>query len=169
MLKAILYSEFDNVTGPKLVYQHPPCFLSDAVFDSISDYLITTQELCGSIIRVRASDRQVLSYPLRIEDDKYDRNALLFNVAFAFDADADVAPFNPVLRKLGQQLLVLERERGFLLTSSSRGRLPTIMRRILVGLNESGECAVDADYLSDAAGGAFTLHRGDGLESWRGE
>ena len=80
MLKAILYSEFDNVTGPKLVYQHPPRFLSDAVFDSISDYLITTQELCGSIIRVRASGRQVLSYPLRIEDDKYDRNALLFNV-----------------------------------------------------------------------------------------
>ena len=98
MLKAILYSEFDNVTGPKLVYQHPPRFLSDAVFDSISDYLITTQELCGSIIRVRASGRQVLSYPLRIEDDRYDRNALLFNVAFALDAKANASSFSGARR-----------------------------------------------------------------------
>ena len=141
MLQAILYSEFDNVTGPKLVFQHPQHFLSPADFDRVSEYLIAGPELCGSVIRVGVSGRQVLSYPLRIEDDRYDRNALLFNVAFALDAKANASSFSGALRKLGQRLLTLERDHGFLLSGASRRRLPAIMRRVAEGLDTSSCCA----------------------------
>lgn len=42
--------------------------------------------------------------PKGIEDKKYDRNSFIFNFVFVFDADVDVAPYEPVIRKLGAVL-----------------------------------------------------------------
>ena len=136
MIHAILYSEFDNVTGPKvgrccrlccplawlharfllaqIIHQTPEGFLSNELFDSVSDYIITGKQLCGKLITVNAPPYKIMSFPLCIEDDKYDRNALLFNVGFVFNEHADTGPFHFVLRKLGNTLLALELESGFL-------------------------------------------------------
>jgi hypothetical protein len=80
----------------------------------MSDYIITGKQLCGKLITVTASHYKIMSFPLCIEDDKYDRNAFLFNVGFVFDEHADTGPFQSVLRKLGTTILALELESGFL-------------------------------------------------------
>lgn len=81
MPHAIFYAEFDNIAGPQILYQAPNEYLSNEVFDSISDYIIIDKPLCGKIVTlVLPPDQTIVGYPVCIEDDKYHRNALLFNI-----------------------------------------------------------------------------------------
>jgi hypothetical protein len=45
-------------------------FLSQEVFDSISEYVITGRQLCGRTINVTACDYQILSFPICIDHEK---------------------------------------------------------------------------------------------------
>ena len=46
--------------------------------------------------------------PCGITDKKYDRNTLIFNFAFVFDKNCDTAPFESVVRKLGETFKIYE-------------------------------------------------------------
>lgn len=96
--------------------------LSSDVFDSISDYVITKQQLCGKIITVTAPDAgvRVMGFPICIEDKKYHRNALLFNVAFILAEHADVVGLQPLLRKLALTLRAAEIESEYLHKEETR-------------------------------------------------
>ena len=81
MLRAIFYSEFDNIVGPRVIYDAPKGMVSErrshatgagrgaadggeggagggagesCLFDAISDYSITASQLCGHLITVQA-------------------------------------------------------------------------------------------------------------------
>ncbi len=98
-LLAIVYSEFDNTLGPTIRYQAPEgcvrawgitvcvqpidpippftytqqtprSFLSQELFDGISDYVITGRQLYGRVVAVATADCQVLGCPLAIENEK---------------------------------------------------------------------------------------------------
>jgi len=45
-------------------------FLSQDIFDSISDYLITGKQLYGRVLTVTAFNYQIMGYPLSIENEK---------------------------------------------------------------------------------------------------
>ena len=49
-LIGITYSEFDNTVGPKLQYSYPCDILSKELFESISEYVIMSKQLCNKII-----------------------------------------------------------------------------------------------------------------------
>ena len=46
--------------------------------------------------------------PKVIQDNKYERNALLFNVVFVLDSSLDHTPYEPVLLKLGDTFRTYE-------------------------------------------------------------
>jgi hypothetical protein len=48
----------------------PYSFLSQEVFDSISDYVITGRQLYGKTVAVTVSDLQIVGFPLCIENEK---------------------------------------------------------------------------------------------------
>jgi hypothetical protein len=45
-------------------------FLSQELFDGISDYVITGRQLYGRVVAVATADYQVLGFPLAIENEK---------------------------------------------------------------------------------------------------
>lgn len=45
-------------------------FLSQEIFDGISDYVITGRQLYGRVMGVATADYQVLGFPLAIENEK---------------------------------------------------------------------------------------------------
>jgi nitrogen permease regulator 2-like protein len=49
---AIFFSEFDNIVGPKIVYQAPAGFITPEDFDAVSEYTITKPDLCGKVVSV---------------------------------------------------------------------------------------------------------------------
>ncbi len=69
-LLAITYSEFDNIVGPRLVYQYPPNVMTQDTFDSVSDYVIVGNHLCGKLICVKLDDQQYINYSVAIENPK---------------------------------------------------------------------------------------------------
>lgn len=165
-ISAIVYSEFDNTEGPKIVEQVPTGFLSGEIFDSIADFFITGRDICHKLITLTMKDCKYLSYPVCIEDPKYDRNAFFFNISFALAPDADTRPFEKVLAKLGSTLEQLELESEFLFrqhiqyhasrsgdgleererdTDNDAFALGFILKKIFFQLNDVGDCSVACD------------------------
>ncbi|KAJ0396195.1 hypothetical protein P43SY_001902 [Pythium insidiosum] len=147
VIKGLFYSEFDNIAGPQIVFQAPANLLSNEVFDSVSSYIIIDKALCNKIITVCVQGLQIVGYPVCIEDDKYHRNALLFNIAFVFDEHVDTTPFRPILRKLGALVESMEKESGFLSRDAgeSKALLAQILPQILRDLTLDGECTIPVD------------------------
>jgi hypothetical protein len=144
-MEGIFYSEFDNITGPTIRFQHPEGCLSNDVFDTIASYIITEEQLCGSVVTVNAFGYKIMGFPLCIRDEKYGRNALLFNIGFVFHEDADLEPFQPVLRKLGNSIMTLEIDTGFLFKADSKAKLRSMLPDILHNINTFGECSIPVD------------------------
>eukprot|EP01138_Halocafeteria_seosinensis_P015012 gb/GECG01015324.1/.p1 GENE.gb/GECG01015324.1/~~gb/GECG01015324.1/.p1 ORF type:complete len:160 (+),score=7.98 gb/GECG01015324.1/:1-480(+) len=147
ILKGVFYCEFDNKQGPVLHFQYPQEFVSSSDFDAISPYLITKPGLCGSVMSIKRRDFTVLGYPVRIDSSHYDRNVFLFSVGFYIDSVSDQEPYAQVLRKLGQFLDDAERKLHFISSlgeSHYRHNVHALLRRVHVGLVQSGECVVPA-------------------------
>ena len=49
-----------------------------------------------------------MTMPVSIESNRYERNALLFNVGFVFAVDDDATCYEPVVRKVAKTLRALE-------------------------------------------------------------
>ena len=79
---------------------------------------------------------------MRISDEKYPRNFLIFNLCFVCDSDARTVQYELVVRKLAEHLVTLEVEQNFLSTESNRAKLPKILGQIQSDLNRCGLCTV---------------------------
>lgn len=114
-LISIFYSVFDLNKGPKVVFEVPEgsiisTEMSTSIidFDSISEYIIPKQQLCGHLVSICTESYKIMGFPVYIEDDKYERNAFMFNLSFVFDRDADTSSYEPVVRKVARVLTSLE-------------------------------------------------------------
>jgi hypothetical protein len=154
-VSCIFYCEFDNEAGPVLYCQTPTKFFTGDQFDSISQYLITKPQFCGKLITVTAYGRKIMGFPVCIEDPKYGRNALIFNIGLVLEVakhgDDDAGMFGPLVRKLAGTLQTLECENGALFDPQKKSKLPDILQKVRSELNEYGQCAVPVD-------GVNTIH-----------
>lgn len=81
-LKGILFAEFDTTLGPVIRHQIPNDLISKDSFNLISSLVITKKELWKHLLKINMHDYKIMGYPVGIEDKKYGRNALMFNVCF---------------------------------------------------------------------------------------
>jgi len=107
----------------------------DTIFDSCSEYIITGSFVTGNIINLSTHHIHVLTRPTIIQDERYERNALLFCVGFVLRRTEDPRPFRPVLSKLAVTFREMEIEQQFLTSRSTRAQLQSHLDRILVSLN----------------------------------
>jgi hypothetical protein len=124
--------------------QVPPAYLAQEKFSSIDTFVITGHELSHKIIIIEAFDRKIIGCPVRIENARYHRNALLFNLCFVVALETDTAPFEPILRKLVGSFTSLELEREFISKKQST-HFEHLLSRIFHGLNSKGECILSVD------------------------
>jgi hypothetical protein len=103
-------------------------FISNEVFDAVSEYIITKPQLCGkttismcapssknffcfsclTFVSRTAFDHVIVGSPMCVEGRKYHRNALLWNLAFVLSPGTPSDMYKPILRKLGFLLRTLE-------------------------------------------------------------
>lgn len=80
--------------------------MSKEVFDAINVYIIPKPHLQKCILTVNAMDIKIVGYPVGIEDQqKYPRNAFLFNLCFVCDSWARSVQYEPVVKKLSEYLV----------------------------------------------------------------
>ncbi|EGC38526.1 hypothetical protein DICPUDRAFT_148736 [Dictyostelium purpureum] len=152
VIKCIFYSEFHNIYGTKILHQYPEGFISNEVFEGFAEYIIPKPKLCGKVITLTAFDYKILGYPVLVQDVKYHRNALLFNLCFVFDKNTETTNYNQIVRKLGIILRTLEKESEYLFNQSKeiglnkdQPDLPVILETLYRELNTYGESTFIVD------------------------
>lgn len=131
--------------------------------------------MCGSVFAIKTANRhKIMGVPICMVGERYreNRNALFFNLAFAFDcstrpklADRDsyyyditeredsqecdssmrLAMYEPILRKLASCLETLERESNLLISEETKLRVQEMVKKIYYDLNEKGETSINVD------------------------
>lgn len=140
---ALMFCEFDDHEGPKILYQKPTEIINKATFDLISPYIIPKVQLKNRIITITVSNKyRICGYPIYIDDYKYKRNKYIFNICCIFSIYTNTCSYEALVKKLACDLRVLEVECGFLSTSGMKEHLPKLLEQIHFNLNSSGECII---------------------------
>ncbi|KAG0373781.1 Nitrogen permease regulator 2 [Mortierella sp. AD032] len=152
-LLSIFYCTFHPTQGPKVLYEVPEGSILSKTsplvdFDSISEYLIPKVELCAKLVTISTPTCKVIGYPINLEHKKFQRNALMFNLAFVFDKDAEISSYEPVVRKMARVLKALEKESEFL---SRQTRLAMMDNGTLASLNSTSSISVPSGTTLTAA------------------
>lgn len=146
-IRAALIAVFDEVVGRKVAHQTPEGFIGPEEFDAISEYVIPKPQLCGQLVSLTALGATVMGFPVCIEDAKYPRNALLFNLCLVLGDEAaeEEAAYGALLAKLGRALRTLEIEAAHLSEPARRADLGRLLPRLVGQLNVSRECTLLVD------------------------
>lgn len=145
-LKSVIYCEFDTQMGPQIAYQFPNNFITKEQMDIIAPWIITKHVFHGHLISFKAFSFTFMGYPVVIEDNKYSRNALFFNVVFVFNGDYDAEEYEPVVKKLANYLMVLEKEGSYLSSEETKSNIPDVLKKIFEDLSVNGECTIPINY-----------------------
>ncbi|KAF9360134.1 Nitrogen permease regulator 2 [Mortierella sp. NVP85] len=118
-LLSVFYCTFHPIQGPKVLYEVPEGSILSKTsplvdFESISEFLIPKVEICARLVTISTPTCKVVGFPVNLEHKKFQRNALMFNLAFVFDKDAETSSYEPVVRKMARVLKALEKENEFL-------------------------------------------------------
>eukprot|EP01114_Cavostelium_apophysatum_P021731 TRINITY_DN7662_c0_g1_i1.p2 TRINITY_DN7662_c0_g1~~TRINITY_DN7662_c0_g1_i1.p2 ORF type:complete len:400 (+),score=91.55 TRINITY_DN7662_c0_g1_i1:37-1236(+) len=144
-LLSIFFSEFDNVAGPKITFQVPEGFINSEVFEAIHEYIITKPNLRGKLITLKAFKFKIIGNPSCLEHQKYQRNALFFNVCFVLAENCNASPYEPIVQKVNSMLRTLEHESEFIYNATSKMRIHSIIKDIFYSLNRDRECSIPID------------------------
>lgn len=144
-IQCILFCEFHPIAGPKIVHQFPEDYISKEKFDCVAVYIIPKPELQSKLITINALEHKFVGCPISIENAKYSRNALLFNVCFVLAPDVDTIRYESVVKKLAGYMVTLELESGYLSQEDTKSSLPTILSEIFYELNNNGKCTIQID------------------------
>ena len=144
---AIFYSEFHPIQGPKVLYQVPEGFITSLDFDSFSEYMIPKSIFCNRFITFSTQKYTIMGYPVQINDSKYKRNNLLFNLCFVFDLyGVHVGGcYQHIIMKIARILQSLEIQQDFL---SRNTDLTHYLQQIMKDLNSYHECQVMIDEMN---------------------
>jgi nitrogen permease regulator 2-like protein len=113
---AIFYAIFDPHKGADVLVQspdeaitpHSPNSLFD--FGAVAEFIIPKKEMCNRLISIcTPSGCRILGFPVHIPDSKkYQRNFLIYNLAFVFVESVEVGSYVPVVKRLALTLKQLE-------------------------------------------------------------
>ncbi|KAG0153281.1 hypothetical protein PDIDSM_5131 [Penicillium digitatum] len=161
MIKAIFYSKFDTIEGPKVVHQVPdgaivpsptaPSQLPFLTFSDVSFFVIPRQELCGNLFQVCTNGYRILGYPICMKSVRYDRNEFIFNFCIVLAEEDDFSTYKSVAQKLADLMHGLEEQNGFLsrdFSKSGEGKVYSLCEMLMEDLNNYCECMIPIDELN---------------------
>jgi hypothetical protein len=94
------------------------------------------------LVTVATRRHRILGFPVSISDQRYERKVFNFNVCFLFDRDADLAAYEPVVRKVGRTLRDLEMAESFLSSPETRIRMHSILEQVYEDLSSYSEASI---------------------------
>ncbi|KAJ2741271.1 Nitrogen permease regulator 2 [Coemansia sp. BCRC 34301] len=116
-------------------------------FNAIQALVIPKLTQFERLITVYTGKFKLMCYPVAVEG-QYERNALIFNMCFAFDINADTKCYGPVVKRVGCLLKELEISNSLLSNSEGEPQLASMMRQLVSKLNDYGECQIELDLKS---------------------
>ncbi|TDZ20263.1 Nitrogen permease regulator 2-like protein [Colletotrichum orbiculare MAFF 240422] len=167
MIQGIFYARFLSTEGPHIVAQSPPGCITPASgstkeplvdWDVMQEYIIPRKAFFNRYMTVQDPEGKyaVLGFPVLIPHSKYMRNEFIFNFGLILDADADQAPYEPVVRRLAVTFKEMEKQNEYLSQEGAEGlpkgprggeRRPieSLLEIVKEDLNNYGECMIPVD------------------------
>ena len=144
-IRAVFLAQFHPDQGPMIRCQWPVDFLSKENFDSVSSFIIPKNELQAHTITVNCLGYKISGYPTYLHDKKYRRNYLLFNLCIVSYPWSRTVQFEPVVRKLSQFFVNLEKESVLLSGSDDKEEdiLERMLEQVYHDLNTESRCVVE--------------------------
>ncbi|XP_055386114.1 protein PF3D7_1417600-like [Condylostylus longicornis] len=143
-IKCIFLCEFHVTAGRKITVQVPENYLSKEKFETVSRYVIPHVELQRSFLCLSLLGFKILGYPVRIDNKQYARNAFYFNLCFVFAPTTRTIGYEPVVKKLSEYLLSMEKSSRLLSQQSYAsveiGRLARILTQVRNDINSKKVC-----------------------------
>lgn len=147
-IRSIFFAEFHPTLGPRMRYQAPsnPANKKDHVgkdfFDAISHYLIPKPELARRHLTLNVNGKKICGYSIIIDDSKYPRNQLMFNMCFVCYPWSRTVQFEPAIRKFSEYLVMLEKENEFVSKEEHTEELKQLMEDVYFQLNDKHNAIV---------------------------
>ncbi|KAF8606956.1 NPR2-domain-containing protein [Ceratobasidium sp. AG-I] len=114
-------------------------------FDSISEYVIAKDELCGRLLHCNTPRHRILGFPVALQNKVYKRSWFRYNLCFVFDREADLSCYEPIVRKCGRVLMACELESSFLSNSMTSWKMHSIIEQLYEDLNSYSETSIQVD------------------------
>eukprot|EP01147_Barroeca_monosierra_P004791 gene4791-6859_t len=162
MLDALVFCYLHPTRGPCFPVQVPSAVLQADHY--ASRFIIPKSEyfsrpIITMVSSIREDEYLVVSYPTKIEENFYSRNALMFAPVFVFKRGKDFRPFLPVLEKFSSVLIELEKGIALISKSvenarhseftnsdeSAQGSFYKLFREIFDSFLMKGKCSVVID------------------------
>uniref|UniRef100_A0A1I8HRH2 DUF3668 domain-containing protein n=1 Tax=Macrostomum lignano TaxID=282301 RepID=A0A1I8HRH2_9PLAT len=116
-------------------------FIVKESFDKVSRYLITKTDFDNRFIWLDAFGSRIMGCAQCIEDKRYKRNAMHFNIGLVISMDCQVpVKYELIVRKLGRYFHSLEVETAFLSDPDAQTKLLPVLTSIRASLNGPGSC-----------------------------
>lgn len=127
-----------------VILQVPDGYISKEIFHAVNVYIIPKPKtLQRCILTVNALKYKIIGYPVRIDDQKYARNAYHFNLCFVCDDWAKSVQYENTVKKLAEYFTMLEDESEFLSQDEENyDRIKKILESTLMDLNEKRETKI---------------------------
>ena len=143
-MSAIFFCEFDSIVGPVITCHYPPEEKMDNEdFRRIYHFLIIKNNdfAENGISWVDdISEKIIAGYPVLIENSKYARNALIFNLCLVGQRSANTSLLLCMAEKLARLLKSAELQFGFLSKSENRTeKLQELIENIFIDLKSKGQ------------------------------
>lgn len=94
--------------------------------------------------------KKILGYPIRLQNENYARNAFYFNLCFVFQPTTRTISYEPVVKKLTEHLISLERSENILSQiklPDNCDRIQRILNQVRDDLNRDKVCMLQGEYL----------------------
>lgn len=143
-IRCIFLSEFHPEQGSRISCQVPDGYISKEVFHAVNVYIIPKPKtLQRCILTVNALKYKIIGYPVRIDDQKYARNAYHFNLCFVCDDWARSVQYENTVKKLAEYFTMMEDESEFLSQDEENyDRIKRILELTLKDLNDKRETRI---------------------------
>ena len=147
----LFFSEFDSNSGPKLVHQVP----SEINMEEFATFYIPKSYFCNRLLMVEIEHKVFISYPIYIEDVKYDRNIYAFNIGAIIDK-RDKQNYNQIrvqhiIRKVALKLKEFEIINQFITSDHQRLKIKYLLDVLKAKMHISDQLNIlfdDLNYLS---------------------
>ncbi|KAK1595799.1 nitrogen permease regulator 2 [Colletotrichum navitas] len=165
MIQGIFYARFFPKEGPHIVAQSPPGCITAAPgaattkpplidWDVMQEYIVPRKAFFNRYMTVQDPEGKyaVLGFPVLIPHQKYQRNEFIFNFGLVLDADADLAQYEPVVRRLAVTFKEMEKQNEYLSQEDGGGNnggdrrpIESLLEIVKEDLNNYGECMIPVD------------------------
>lgn len=133
-IRAIMYTQFEDVEGYVVATSDPPNVMTDQ-FKDIGYHFLPDRDLCWRLISLNIGGHKIVGVPVHIDDSKYARRAFVF--CFCLVVDSTGAEYAKLAAQhLAQTFFSLELQSSYLSSGANTESLSVILKSLRDRMNK---------------------------------